>query len=157
MASTRQKDKVGDNTPAGSGRPIDLDVEGDRSNTEIHEQNRGEKNVGQTDDVPKKPDQSRYYKEDDLQVWKDRCLRRDEEVKEMANKLTDLQSIVNFMMQNNVMQPPYPLQDTPMPVANAQEKGQKAIPEAPQQARSERHSHRPSREVGRREPGREES
>ena len=78
-------------------------------------------------------------------------------MKEMANNLTNLQSIVNFIMQNNVMQPPYPLQDTPMPAANAQKQGQKAIPEAPQHNGSERHSHRPSREVGRREPRREES
>lgn len=42
---------------------------------------------------------------------------RDSEMKGIANKLADLQSVVNFMMQNNVMQPPFPLQDTPVPVA----------------------------------------
>ncbi|KAL7195971.1 hypothetical protein ACSBR1_036074 [Camellia fascicularis] len=81
--------------------------------------------VGQEGDVPKKTDQSRYYNEDNLQVWKDRCLRRDEEMKEMTNKLADLQSVVNFMMQNNVMQPPFPLQDTLIPAANAQKGGRK--------------------------------
>ena len=118
MASNGQKEKVGDDTPTGSGRPIDLDGEGERANAETHEQTHGVKDVGQTGDAPKKPDRSRYYNEDDLQAWKDRCLRRDEEVKEMANKLADLQSVVNFMMQNNVMQPPFLLQNTPIPAAN---------------------------------------
>ncbi|KAL7254918.1 hypothetical protein ACSBR1_009135 [Camellia fascicularis] len=112
MASNGQKEKIGDNTLVGSGKPIDLDIEGDNHNAETYDQGHGDKDVGQTDDGPKKPDQTRYYKEDDFQVWKDRCLRRDEEVKEMANKLADLQSVVNFMTQNNVMQPPFPLHNT---------------------------------------------
>ncbi|KAL7187806.1 hypothetical protein ACSBR1_037792 [Camellia fascicularis] len=119
MASDGQKDKMGNDTPAGSGRPIDLDIKGDNCNTKTRDQNHGAKDVGQTGDVPKKPNRSGYYNEDELQVWRDRCLRRDEEVKEMANKLADLQSVVNFMMQNNVMQPPFLLQDTPIPAANA--------------------------------------
>ncbi|GMP79113.1 hypothetical protein CsSME_00034782 [Camellia sinensis var. sinensis] len=61
------------------------------------------------------------------------------------------------MMQNNVMQPPYPLQDTPMPATNTQKGGRKTIPEVPQHTRSGRHSHRPSREVGREKPRQEES
>ena len=89
----------------------------------------------------KKGSRDEYYNESDLQVWKDRCLRRDEEVKEMANKLADLQSVVNFMMQNNVMQPPFPLQDMPIPAADAQKGGQRTIPIAPQHNKSERHSH----------------
>ncbi|KAL7180401.1 hypothetical protein ACSBR1_043574 [Camellia fascicularis] len=157
MASDGQKEKIGDDTPAGSGRPIDLDIEGDNRNTETRDQNHRVKDVGQEDNVPKKTDQSRYYSEDNLQVWKDRCLRRDEEVKEMANKLADLQSVVNFMMQNNVMQPSFLLQDTPIPAANAQKGGQKTIPVAPQHTRSKKHSHRPSREVGRGESRKEES
>ncbi|GMP30688.1 hypothetical protein CsSME_00005238 [Camellia sinensis var. sinensis] len=44
-----------------------------------------------------------------------------------------------------------------MPATNAQKGGRKAIPEAPQHTRSGRHSHRPSREVGREEPRQEES
>ena len=39
-------------------------------------------------------------------------------MKGMANKLADLQSVVTFMMQNNVMQPPFPLKDTLIPAAN---------------------------------------
>ena len=49
----------------------------------------------------------------------------------MANKLADLQSVVNFMMQNTVMQPPYPLHAAPIPAANAQKGGQKTTPVAP--------------------------
>ena len=134
-----------------------LTFEGDNHNTETRDQSHGVKDVGQKGDAPKATDRSGYYNEDDLQVWKDRCLRRDEEVKEMANKLADLQSVVNFMMQNNVMQPPYPLQDTPMPATNTQNGGRRTIPEVPQHTRSGRHSHRPSREVGREEPRQEES
>ncbi|KAL7220303.1 hypothetical protein ACSBR2_013218 [Camellia fascicularis] len=80
-------------------------------------------------------------------------------MKGMANKLADLQTIVNFMMQNNVMQPPFPLQDTPIPVAenNAQKEGQKTVPVAPQHTRTKEHSHRPSREVGRGESAKGDS
>ncbi|KAL7263887.1 hypothetical protein ACSBR1_001940 [Camellia fascicularis] len=118
MATNGQKEKIGDDALAGNGKPTDLDIEGDNHNAETYDQGHGEEDVSQTDDVPKKPSQSGYHKEDNLQVWKDRCLRRDEEVKEMANKLADLQSVVNFMMQNNVMQPPFPLHDTPVPKNN---------------------------------------
>ncbi|KAL7183695.1 hypothetical protein ACSBR2_025973 [Camellia fascicularis] len=155
MASNGQKEKIGDDALTGSDAPIDLDIEGDNHNTGTYEQGQKERNVGQTGDATRKPDQGRYYKEDDLQVWKDRCLRRDDEVKEMANKLADLQSVVNFMMQNNVMQPPFPLHDTPVPAVNTQKGGQ--IPVAPQHDRSRRHSHQTSREVGRGESRREES
>ena len=78
-------------------------------------------------------------------------------MKRMMNKLADLQSVINFMMQKNVMQPPFPLQDTSIPAANAQKRGQRTIPVAPQLTRSEKHSHRPSKEVGRGESMREES
>ncbi|KAL7241139.1 hypothetical protein ACSBR2_006713 [Camellia fascicularis] len=72
-------------------------------------------------------------------------------MKGMANKLADLQSIVNFIMQNNVMQPPFPLQDMPIPAAkkDAYKGGQKTIPPVPQHTRTKEHSHWPSREVGR--------
>ncbi|KAL7163227.1 hypothetical protein ACSBR2_039343 [Camellia fascicularis] len=78
MANDKQKEKVGDDTPIGSGKHIDLNVEEDNCNKETRDKNHREKDVGQEGDVPKKPDRSRYYNEDDLQVWKDRCLRRDE-------------------------------------------------------------------------------
>ncbi|KAL7164915.1 hypothetical protein ACSBR2_040749 [Camellia fascicularis] len=155
MASNGQKEKIGDDALTGNGRPIDPDVEGNNHNEETRDQNHGEKDISQTGDTPKNADQGRYYNEDNLQVWKDRCLRRDEEVKEMANKLADLQSVVNFMMQNNVTQPPYPLHGTPIPKVNTQKEGQ--IPIAPQHNRSRRHSHQTSREVGRGESGKEES
>ena len=103
MANDGQKEKVGDDTPTESGKHIDLDIEEDNCNEETHDKNHGGKDVGQESGVPKKSDRSGYYKEDDLKVWKDRCLRRDDEIKRMADKLADLQTIVNFMMQNNVM------------------------------------------------------
>ena len=81
MASDAQNEKVGDDAPAGSGRPIDLDVEGDNHNEEARSQGHGGKDVVQEGDTSKKTDQDRYYNEDNLQVWRDRCLQRDEEVK----------------------------------------------------------------------------
>ncbi|KAL7170100.1 hypothetical protein ACSBR2_035032 [Camellia fascicularis] len=92
MANDGQKEKVGDDTPNGSKKHIDLDVEEDNYNEETRDKN---------------------HEEND----KDRCLRRDDEMKGMANKLADLQTVVNFMMKN-VMQSPFPLQDTSIPAAN---------------------------------------
>ncbi|KAL7182013.1 hypothetical protein ACSBR1_040849 [Camellia fascicularis] len=66
MASNGQQEKIGDDTPAGSGRPIDLDTEGDNHNAETRDQGQRKKDVGQIDDIPKKPDQNRYYNEDNL-------------------------------------------------------------------------------------------
>ncbi|KAL7244766.1 hypothetical protein ACSBR2_000179 [Camellia fascicularis] len=66
MASNGQKEKIGDDALTGSDAPIDLDIEGDNHNTGTHEQGQKEKNVGQTGDTTRKPDQGRYYKEDDL-------------------------------------------------------------------------------------------
>ncbi|KAL7205106.1 hypothetical protein ACSBR2_018096 [Camellia fascicularis] len=68
MASTGQQEKIGDDAPAGSRRPIDLDTEGDNHNAETRDQGQGKKDVGQTDDTPKKPDQNKYYNEDNLQI-----------------------------------------------------------------------------------------
>ena len=56
MASNGQKEKIRDDTPAGSGRPIDLDVTGDEYNAETRDQNTGVKDVGQTNN----PDRSGY-------------------------------------------------------------------------------------------------
>ncbi|KAL7182833.1 hypothetical protein ACSBR1_041495 [Camellia fascicularis] len=117
MANDGQKENVGDDTPTESRKHIDLDIEEDNCNEETHDKNHRGKNIGQEDGVPKKSNRSGYYNEDDLQVWKDRCLRRDDEIKGMANELADLQTVINFRMQNDVMQPPFPLQDTPIPVA----------------------------------------
>ncbi|KAL7212348.1 hypothetical protein ACSBR2_015100 [Camellia fascicularis] len=151
MANDGQKEKVGNDTPTESGKHIDPDIEEDNCNEETRDKNHGGKNVGQEGGVLKKLDQSWYYNEDNLQVWKNRCLRRDDEMKRMANKLVDLQTVVTFLMQNNVMQPPFPLQDTSIPAAKkgAQKGGQKMIPAVPQHSGTKGHSHRPLREVGR--------
>ncbi|KAL7206882.1 hypothetical protein ACSBR2_019561 [Camellia fascicularis] len=53
MANDRQKDQIGDNAPAGSGRPINLDVERDDRNTETRDQSHGVKDAGQEGDAPK--------------------------------------------------------------------------------------------------------
>ncbi|THG11328.1 hypothetical protein TEA_004291 [Camellia sinensis var. sinensis] len=115
MANDGQKEKDGDDTPTESGKHIDLDVEEDNYNKETLDKNHEGKDVGQEGGVLNKSDRSGYYNEDNLQVWKDRCMRRDDEIKRMTNKLVDLQTVVNFMMQNNVMQPPFLLQDTLIP------------------------------------------
>ncbi|KAL7218912.1 hypothetical protein ACSBR2_012056 [Camellia fascicularis] len=138
MANDGQKEKVGDDTPTESGKHIDLEVEEDNCNKEARDKNHGGKDVGQEGGISKKSDRSGYYNEDDLQVWKDRCLRRDDEIKRMANKLADLQMT------------PFPLQDTPIPATrkDTQTGGQKTTPTTPQHNRTKEHSHRPSREVG---------
>ncbi|KAF5934227.1 hypothetical protein HYC85_030398 [Camellia sinensis] len=73
MANDGQKDQIRDNAPTGSGRPIDLDIEGNDRNTETL------KDAGQEGDAPKTTGRSGYYNEDDLQVWKDRYLRKNED------------------------------------------------------------------------------
>ncbi|KAL7181674.1 hypothetical protein ACSBR1_040548 [Camellia fascicularis] len=54
------------------------------------EPNLGANDVGKGHNGPKKGGQHEYYNESNLQVWKDRCLRRDKEMTDMANKLIDL-------------------------------------------------------------------
>ncbi|KAL7195267.1 hypothetical protein ACSBR1_035479 [Camellia fascicularis] len=140
MANDGQKDKVGDDIPTGSGKHIDPNVEEENCSEETRDQNPGEKGVSNEGNVPKKSNRGGYYN-----------LRRDGEMKGMENKLADLQSVVNFMMQNNVMQPPFPLQDTSILTAknNAQKGGQKTVPVVPQHTRTKEHSYRTSREVQR--------
>ena len=65
---------------------INLDVEEDNCNEETRDKNHGGKDVGQEGGVPKKSNRSRYYNEDNLQIWKDRYLWRDDEMKGMEDK-----------------------------------------------------------------------
>ncbi|KAL7245736.1 hypothetical protein ACSBR2_000968 [Camellia fascicularis] len=159
MVNDRQKEKIGDDIPSGSGKHADPNMEEENHNERTQDQNPREKDVGQKGDAPKKVDRDEYYNESDLQVWKDRCLRRDSEMKGMTNKLADLRSVVNFMMQSNVMQPPFPFKDTLIPVAknNAQKGGQKAVLVVLQHDKVKECSHRPSRDAGRAESMRGES
>ena len=90
MANNEQKEKVGDDTPSGSEKHIDPNEKKENCNEETREKNPREKGVSQEGDIPKKGDRGWYYNEDDLQEWKDRCLRRDDEIKGMADKLADL-------------------------------------------------------------------
>ncbi|KAL7176233.1 hypothetical protein ACSBR2_029730 [Camellia fascicularis] len=89
MANDKQKDQIGDNAPTGSGRPINLDVEGDDRNTETRDQSHGVKDACQEGDAPKTIDRNGYYNEDDFQVWKDRYLRRHEDPSRRDAKTED--------------------------------------------------------------------
>ncbi|KAL7183694.1 hypothetical protein ACSBR2_025972 [Camellia fascicularis] len=82
----------------GSGKRADPNIEEKNHNEGARDQNPREKDVDKEGDAPKKVGRDEYYNESDLQLWNDRCLRRDSEMKGMANKLADLQSVVNFMM-----------------------------------------------------------
>ncbi|KAL7191667.1 hypothetical protein ACSBR2_023702 [Camellia fascicularis] len=73
-------------------------MEEENTNKGPRDQNPREEDVGQEGNPPKKAGRDEYYNESDLQVWKDRCLRRDGEMKGMENKLADLQPVVNFMI-----------------------------------------------------------
>ncbi|KAL7257541.1 hypothetical protein ACSBR1_003781 [Camellia fascicularis] len=141
MANDGQKEKVRDDISSRSGKNAEPNVEEENCNERPQDQNLKEKDVSQEGDAPKKARQGGYYNESDLHVWKDRCLRRDDKMKGIANKLTDLQSVVNFMMQNNVMQPPFPLKDAPILAAknDAQKGGQKVVPAVPQHDRVQEH------------------
>ncbi|KAL7162417.1 hypothetical protein ACSBR2_042828 [Camellia fascicularis] len=133
MANDGQKERIGDDVPYGSGKHADPNTEEENHNERARDQNPRDKDVGKEADPLKKLGRDGYYNESDLQVWKDRCLRRDGEMNKMVNKLADLQSVVNFMMQNNVMQPLFPLQDKLVPGAkiDCQKEGQKTIPVVP--------------------------
>ncbi|KAL7176308.1 hypothetical protein ACSBR2_029785 [Camellia fascicularis] len=117
MANDGQKEKIGDNIPSESGKHANSNMEEENHNEGTRDQNLGEKDVGQEGDTPKKAGRDEYYNESDLQVWKDRYLMRDSEMKGIPNKLADLQSVINFMIQNNIMKPPFPLKDMPIPAA----------------------------------------
>ncbi|KAL7225166.1 hypothetical protein ACSBR1_020531 [Camellia fascicularis] len=88
---------------------MDSNARGENDNKGVQEPNPGANDVGKGRNGPKKGGRDEYYNESNMQAWKDRCLRRDKEMKDLVNKLTDLQTMVNFVMQNNVMQPSFPL------------------------------------------------
>ncbi|KAL7170985.1 hypothetical protein ACSBR2_035777 [Camellia fascicularis] len=90
MANDEQKEKIRDDIPSGSGRHADPNMDEENHNEGTWEQNPGEKDIDQEGDAPKKAGRDEYYNESDLQAWKDRCLRRDSEMKGMTNKLADL-------------------------------------------------------------------
>ncbi|CAL5389516.1 unnamed protein product [Camellia sinensis] len=78
-----------DNAPAGSGRPIDLDVEGDNSNTDTRDQSHGVKEAGQEGDAPKTTDRSGYHNEDDLQGSREVQVHKRDNVWEKAFELLE--------------------------------------------------------------------
>ncbi|KAL7175124.1 hypothetical protein ACSBR2_028848 [Camellia fascicularis] len=103
MANNVQEEKVGDDINSESYEHVDPNVEKENRNEGAQDQSLAEKDVGKEDKAAKKGGRDEYYNKNDLQVWNNRCLRRNREMKEMGKKLADPQSIVHFMMQNNVM------------------------------------------------------
>ena len=75
MASNGQQENFGDDAPTGSGSPIDLDIEVDNHNAEARDQGHRENDVIPEGYTSKRANQGKYYNEDNLQVWRDRCLR----------------------------------------------------------------------------------
>ncbi|KAL7208483.1 hypothetical protein ACSBR1_030264 [Camellia fascicularis] len=98
MANDGQEEKIGDDINSESCEHRDPNVGKENRNKEAPDLNPGKKDVGREGNALKKASRDEYYNESDLQVWKDRYLKRDGEMKGMANKLADLQSVVNFMM-----------------------------------------------------------
>ncbi|KAL7181547.1 hypothetical protein ACSBR1_040441 [Camellia fascicularis] len=137
MANNKQKVRIRDDIHSKEEKHMDPNTEGGNNNEEVQEVNPGANDAAKGRNDPKKGGRDEYYHKGDAQVWRDRFLIRDEELKDMANKLTDLQTVVNFMMQNNVMQPSFPLQDMPAPATkiDAQQGGQKTVPVVPQHSR----------------------
>lgn len=66
MANDRQKEKVGDDIPSGSGKHVDPNVKEENCNKGAQDQNPGGKNIGQEGDPPKKAGRDEYYNESDL-------------------------------------------------------------------------------------------
>ncbi|KAL7220677.1 hypothetical protein ACSBR2_013539 [Camellia fascicularis] len=81
MTNDGQKEKIKDDIPSRSGKHADPNMEEENPNEGPRDQNPGEKGVGQEGDPPKKTGRDEYYHKSDLQAWKDKCLRRDGEMK----------------------------------------------------------------------------
>ncbi|KAL7223282.1 hypothetical protein ACSBR1_024856 [Camellia fascicularis] len=90
MANDGQEKKIGNDINSESCKHRDPNVGKENRNEVAQDPNLGENNVGKEGNTPKKAGRDEYYNENDLQVWKDRCLKRDDEMKGMANKLADL-------------------------------------------------------------------
>ncbi|KAL7243663.1 hypothetical protein ACSBR1_015969 [Camellia fascicularis] len=90
MANNVQEEKIGDNIYNESCEHADPNIREAKRNEGAQDPNPGEKDVDKEGHAPKKAGRDEYYNENDLQIWKDGCLRRDGEMKGMANKLADL-------------------------------------------------------------------
>ncbi|KAL7202404.1 hypothetical protein ACSBR1_033972 [Camellia fascicularis] len=133
MANNGQAERIGDNIHSQEEEHVDHNARGKNENKRVRVLNLGANDAGKGCNDPRKGCRDECYNESDPKVWKDRCLRRDKEMKDMAIKLTYLQTVVNFMIQNNVMQPSFLLQDMLVPIAktDAQKRGQKTVPVVP--------------------------
>ncbi|KAL7214880.1 hypothetical protein ACSBR1_027125 [Camellia fascicularis] len=89
MANNEEEERIGDGIHGEEEEHVDPNAREENRNEGAQEPNLGVNDVGKGRNIPKKRGRDEYYNERDFQVWKDRCLKRDEEMKEMENKLTD--------------------------------------------------------------------
>lgn len=143
MANNGQEVRIRDDIYSEEEEHMGPNVGKGKNNEEVKEVDLEANNVAQGWNGSKKGSRDEYYQEGDLQVWNDKWLRRDEELKDTVSKLTDLYTVVNFMMQNNVMQLAFSLQDTPSPAAKAsvEKDRQKTVLIVSQHAKGQRTSH----------------
>lgn len=78
MANNEQGENIRDDIPNGGGKLANLNMEKENRNEGARDQNPGENNIGQKGDAPKKAGRDKYYSKSNLQVWGDRCQRKDE-------------------------------------------------------------------------------
>ncbi|KAL7219167.1 hypothetical protein ACSBR2_012275 [Camellia fascicularis] len=90
MATNRQEVRIGDDIYSEEEEHMDPNSRGGNNNEEIQKFNHEASNVSRARNRNTKGGRDEYYHEGDLQVWKDRSLKRDEELKDMTNKLTNL-------------------------------------------------------------------
>ncbi|KAL7263183.1 hypothetical protein ACSBR1_001372 [Camellia fascicularis] len=119
MANVGQEVSIGDDIHSEEEEYVDPNVGGENNENKVQEVNLEANNAARGRNSLKRGNREEYYNKSDFQVWKGRCLRRDDKVKDLANKLTDLQTVVNFMMQNKMMQSMLSLPAAPTPASNA--------------------------------------
>ncbi|KAL7197259.1 hypothetical protein ACSBR2_019858 [Camellia fascicularis] len=85
MANNGKEEKIGDDIHSECEEHVDPNVRKEDRNEGVQELNLGVNDASKGRDGPKKGGRDEYYNEGDLQVWKDRCLRKDKEMKEMEN------------------------------------------------------------------------
>ncbi|KAL7174786.1 hypothetical protein ACSBR1_043860 [Camellia fascicularis] len=108
MANAGQEERIGDDMHSEEEEYVDSYTGGGNVDKKVQEVNLVANNATRGRNGPRRGNREECYNESDCQVWKERCLWRDDELKDLANKLTDLQIVVNFMMHSKVMQPVLP-------------------------------------------------
>ncbi|KAL7195105.1 hypothetical protein ACSBR1_035339 [Camellia fascicularis] len=90
MANNGQEVRIGDDIHSKEEKHVDPNIEGEDYNGKVQELNPEANNVAKGRGGNKKGSRDEYYRESDLEIQRDRCQRRDEKLKDTANKLTDL-------------------------------------------------------------------